>query len=299
MVAAYRRPRELAELLVALGDQHELVVVNVTADPLVTAAAVSAGARCIDIIDNPGFAAAVNAGAKAALTPYVAFMNDDLLVDGSAVSVLRDTLVDHGADVVVPAIHDAAGAREPSIAALPTPGRLLVEWALLPDQPVSWLEWLPVEKWRHPEGAEVVHAASAAIVLTTRALMSAVPLPEEYFLYWEESEWFWTLRELRKVTIYTPSAAAVHAGGRQDVRSEKSALMARNAVRCVRRTQGPAASLHAWVAVVLWNLRLAVLAAGRHLGGDRERSHLRARWVGLCAAVGAIGETMGATRGPR
>jgi hypothetical protein len=60
-------------------------------------------------------------------------------------------------------------------------------------------------------------------------------------------------------------------------------LLARNAVRCVRRTRGRSAAMRMWPIVVLWNLRL--LATSCILLEDRDV--LAARWAGLGAAAGA------------
>ena len=81
----------------------------------------------------------------------------------------------------------------------------------------------------------------------------------------------------------------VHDGGRDDVRPQKSALLARNAVRCVRRTQGRARAVAAWLVVVAWNARLVVvdgIRAGLRPAGPRRR-RLDARLAGLAAAAGS------------
>jgi hypothetical protein len=66
--------------------------------------------------------------------------------------------------------------------------------------------------------------------------------------------------------------------------------MARNAVRCVRRTQGRLAALAAWPVVVLWNLRLVVTDVARLLARRGSASRARARVAGLVAAAGALSE---------
>lgn len=291
MVVAYHRPDSLRHLLRALGERHQRIVVNVDDDDLVAIVASQEGAELVTIQGNPGFAAAVNAGVRSATGELVAFMNDDLTISGDGVTKLSRLIVSGTGDVAVPSIRDEFGVRERTIAALPTPGRILVEWALLPDHPVDVLRWLPIEKWRDPSSTERVQAASAAIVVTTRQLLRDEPLPECYFLYWEESEWFWRLHEQERVTIIAPEVQATHSGGRGDVRSDKSRLLARNAVRCVRRTQGGRAAARAWVAVLLWNLRLAVLELARAVLRSQGRpSHVRARLAGLASAVAAARE---------
>ena len=140
--------------------------------------------------------------------------------------------------------------------ALPTPSRLLLEWAILPDAPPADGRDRGIEKWRRPATTQVIDASTAVMVAVRADVLRATPLPEDYFLYWEELEWFWRLRAAGRRVLIVPSAAVIHDGGRVDVRPEKSRLLARNAVRCVRRTQGRSAALGALLVVVAWNLRL-------------------------------------------
>ena len=282
VVVAFHRPALLAGLVDSLRGQT-VAVVNVGDDPAVDAVARRAGARIVVVPGNPGYAAAVNAGVRAVAehADVVVFMNDDVLVTADTVAQLARAVTTGNADAAVPALLDAGGVAERTIAALPTPGRLAGEWALLPDAPVRFLKRVvPAQKWRTPVGPEHIDAAAATIVAARTDLLLSEPLPENYFLYWEESEWFWRLRERGARVVYRPELNAVHRGGRADVRPEKSRLLARNAVVCVRRTQGRAAALLAVPIVVVWNLRLFAVSVLR-------RRHVAARWAGLVAACGS------------
>ena len=291
VVVAFHRPGSLAPLLVALTDSRlAIVVVNVECDDAVAAIAREHGATVVDLPANPGYAAAVNAGVAAThgdAADVVVFLNDDCRVSAQDLFVLA-AVVDRGeADVVVPRVVDGQGVLERTITAVPTPGSLAREWMLLPDTPVHALQGsVRVEKWRAPTGPERIDAAAAVVVATRRGVLQELPLPERYFLYWEESEWFWRLRQRGAVVQYRPDATCVHEGGRDDVRPEKSRLLARNAVRCVRVTQGRGAGSLAWFVVVGWNLRLVAVDAFRVAirPGEARRGRLQARSAGLAAA---------------
>src|SRR3954452_21414587 len=192
VIVAYHRPDALARLLAALdAPDVDIVVVNVEADTAVRdAVAVHPGASVIDQ-ENLGYAAAVNRGVTKATSDVVVFTNDDVILGSATVRALAERIRAGAADVVVPAVHDEHGRVSPTIAALPTPRNLLWQWALLPDTPIpGWPSRLRPEKWRRPGTAERVEAASAATVAVATELLAAVPLPEQYFLYWEESDWF-------------------------------------------------------------------------------------------------------------
>ena len=201
---------------------------------------------------------------------------------------LARVVADGEADVAVPRIVDGTGTTERTIAALPSVGALVREWMLLPDAPVSAMHGMArVEKWRLPTQPEVVDAASAVVVAASRSLLVAEPLPEQYFLYWEESDWFWRLRTRGVVVQYRPELECRHDGGRDDVRPDKSRLLARNAVRCVRATQGPTKAAAAWLVVIGWNLRLVLVDGVRRVlwPNRQSRDRLTARLAGLGAAT--------------
>jgi GT2 family glycosyltransferase len=299
VVVAFHDPLSITGLVAALtGPGLEVVVVNVEADEDVQRSIQGTGAVNVPMHRNLGYAAAVNEGARYGSAPVVIFMNDDVLLNRETALSLAAIVASAEADVVVPAVKTTEGRWERTIAALPTPRSLMWEWMFLPDQPVRWMSGLArPEKWRTPTGPERVDAAAAVVVGVGADLLREVPMPENYFLYWEESEWFWILHRRGAKVQYRPELVATHAGGRADVRSEKSRLLARNAIRCVRRTQGRYAALSAVPIVALWNLRLAALAAFRALirPGQDAREVLRARLAGLGVALGNAREAWDGT----
>ena len=288
LVVAYRKPSSLERALSQLGPGTSACVVNVDADPAVSSVARRHGAGVLELAGNPGFGPAVNAGLAMVETGVVVVLNDDVVITSESMAGLA-AAVAAGADVAGPRLVTPEGRPEPSVIDLPGPLRVLL-WALLPDTAPRLLRRLPVAKWRRPEAPGPVPALTAAVLAVRTSLLRRCPMPEDYFLYWEETEWFWRLHRIGARVELRPEVVAVHDGGRADVRPEKAALLARNAVRCVRRTNGRAAAAVAWPAVVLGAARLLatdlVRAAAGRVGGDR----LRARWAGLVAALSAVGE---------
>ncbi len=239
VVVAFHRPAPLDRLLAGLADPAlERVVVDVEDDPAVAAVCAARGVTRVAVAANVGYAAAVNRGAARAAAPVVVFANDDLEADAATVLRLAGAVAAGEADVAVPRVRDAAGAVERTVAALPTPGRWPASGCCSRPPRAAAARVLRVHKWRLPDRPERIDAASALLVAVRRDLLAATPLPEDYFLYWEESEWFWHLRRAGAVVQYRPDCTVRHLGGRGDVRPEKSRLLAANALRCVRRTQG-------------------------------------------------------------
>lgn len=300
VVVAYRKPAALDRLLCSVEGVLPVVVVNVDDDPEVAAVTLRHGAAVVPVA-NRGYAAGVNAGVDALPddVEVAVFSNDD--VEFAASSLRR--LVDHAGSApgtfAVPAVVGPDGTRQRTVAPRVSLASLLVEWALLPDAPPRWLgRCQRVQKWRLPETAEPVPGASAAVVAGPRSVMRRQPLPEAYFMYWEEREWFDRLGDLGATVTYLPSAVVVHHGGRCDLRPDKQRLLVENAVLCSRRLHGRLAAAASWPVVVLWQVRL--LAQGLVLValGRRDPSSLATRLAGARAAVGAV-RCVGWVRRPR
>ena len=264
VVVAFHRPGSLASLLESLVHPRiEIIVVNVENDDRV--ASVTAD-RIVPVATNVGYAAAVNLGARSASAGVVAFMNDDLEATAQDVLTLAERITSLQADVVVPLVVGSDG--EPEFAERP-PYRL-AERMQLKGQPV-------------PAGPTRVDAAWASLVVVRADLLDAVPLPETYFMYWEELDWFYRLRQRLVRVEFLPTVKVQHLGGLATSRPDKSRLMARNAVRCVRSTRGRGAALRAWPHVIAWQSRLffgSVLYGGR-------RGEARAHLAGVHAAIRA------------
>ena len=265
----------------------DVVVVNVGGDAAIDDVVRGANSVRVIAVDNRGYAAAVNTGAAVALGDVVVFSNDDVMVTAAEVSQLAASVRTGGADVALPRLFSSDGREAGTTLALPTLHRLFVEWALLPDRPIGAVaSRFVVEKWRRPLSTQKIQAGTAAVVAVRADVLRDIPIPEAYFLYWEELEWFWLLHARGKDVVLAAEVTVLHDGGR-DVREEKSRLLARNAVRCVRRTQGRRAALWGYGIVILWNARLVAVDAVRTL--VRPRLVPRTRGAGMAGLVSALG----------
>lgn len=264
VIVAFHRPAVLAPLVASLADARiEVVVVNVEDDAAVRAIA---GASTVPLRTNPGYGAAVNAGARVARGAVIAFMNDDVRATASDVLALADRVCSSVADVVVPVVIGPDGRPE-CADRLPygLATRMQLRGDPLPDHPVR------------------IDAAWASVVVCRADLLRAVPLAEDYFMYWEELDWFCRLRRSAARVELMPGVRVEHLGGPHVHRPDKSRLMARNAVRCVRRNRGRLAALSVWPRVVWWQGRLLLRSAVR----GAEKPAFAAHSAGLAAALAA------------
>jgi hypothetical protein len=175
----------------------------------------------------------------------------------------------------------ALGTPARSLRALPTFPGLLLEWVLLPD---AGPNLRVVQKWRRPSVPEEARAATAAAVLCDVPILRRHPLPEEYFLYWEEMEWFWDLSRNVIWFVYDPRLTVDRTGGASELGEDKWRLMGANLVRLGARRCGRAGAVAYALLAMLWMLRLVLTDA---LRSDRAR-RWRCRRAGLAGAFAQL-----------
>ena len=264
VVVAFHRPALLEGLLEMLVDPGvEVIVVIVEDDPAIGSLS---GARILPVTANIGYAAGINLGAAHATADAVVFMNDDVSLDASGVLMMVARLRSGHADAVVPLVEDQDGELE-----------------LARKIPYGLAKRMQLKGEPVPRDPTPIDSAWAPIVGVHTTLLRAVPMPEDYFLYGEETEWFHRLRQRGARIELLPTVRAVHYGGVPVVRPDKSRLMARNSVRMVRRIRGRGAALLVWPRVVAWQSRLLLMSLVLGKGQDVMRAHA----AGVRAAVGA------------
>jgi mycofactocin system glycosyltransferase len=104
VIPAYGRSTELARLLESIGPGHDVIVVDDGyPEPEVTAkVAAEHGARLLVLDRNVGPASARNAGLREVRTPYVAFVDTDVVVNPADIALLARHFVDPRVAAVAP-----------------------------------------------------------------------------------------------------------------------------------------------------------------------------------------------------
>jgi GT2 family glycosyltransferase len=83
------------------------------------------------------------------------------------------------------------------------------------------------------------YADGACMLITKRALTAVGPLDEEYFAYWEETDWCFRARELGFRCYYVPTARAWHRGSSSFSRSRYWFYYRRGAIMFLRKRARP------------------------------------------------------------
>jgi GT2 family glycosyltransferase len=248
-------------------DVRVLLRDNGSTDGTAEAVAAQHPGVAVDVGDNVGFAAGVNALLARSDAPWFVTLNSDAWPEPAALRALVDIAVEQPrAAAVAPLLLRPDGALEPSAHGLPG---LLTAAALPLGRKRSERLLLPPH-WRHDSVREVGWAVGAALLLRRTAVEEVGPLDEAFFMYGEDLEWCWRARTRGWQVWFTPTAVVRHVGnasGAQRFGPSRDQVAAAQAAIVVTRYRGRGYGT-AWR---LLNVGTALRAWGRaRLRGDRD-----------------------------
>ena len=166
--------------------------------------------------ENRGLAAGWNRGIRETSAPFLIVLNADAwLVDDAAERLVAFAEEHERAGFVAPRLLNPDGSLQPSVRAFPTPWRLATEYLFLRKlAPRSRaLNAFYGAGFRHDEVREIDFAKAAGFLLRRTAFDEIGPFDEEFFLFSEETDWCYRLREAGWKSFFYPGAEIVHVGG--------------------------------------------------------------------------------------
>jgi N-acetylglucosaminyl-diphospho-decaprenol L-rhamnosyltransferase len=166
--------------------------------------------------ENRGLGAGWNAGMRAAWGRYFLILNADAWVVGDAVERLvafADARPEAG--LVGPRLRNPDGSLQRSVRGFPSPWRLATEYLFLRKlAPRSRaLNAFYAGGFAHDEPREVDWVMGACMLVRRAAVEEAGPLDEAFFLFAEETDWCYRLREAGWRVWFCPDGEVVHVGG--------------------------------------------------------------------------------------
>ena len=206
----------LASLHAAVGNLNAeiWVVDNCSADGTVDA--VLAGYPQVNLIRNPtnmGFAAANNQAIRAGHGRYVLLLNSDTVACPHSIDrVVYFADQYPAAGIIGPMLLNPDGSYQGSFANFPS---LASEWLSVTGLgPRLFYRDYPAYGPRYGGSARPVGYVSGACMLVRRTAIEQVgEMDENYFMYSEEVDWCWRMRQLGWQRWYVPEAKVVHYGG--------------------------------------------------------------------------------------
>jgi N-acetylglucosaminyl-diphospho-decaprenol L-rhamnosyltransferase len=279
----------LSSLLASLADTPELgarvvVVDNASADG--SAAMVRARFPSVDLRasgQNLGFSGGNNLVLREARTPYLLLLNPDTEVRGDAPAALVRFLDAHPRAAAVGGrlIYPDGGFQHSAFR--------------FPTLPMSFLDFFPINHRlsdsrlngryppeRYARAFEIDHPLGAALMVRREALDQVGRLDEDYFMYAEEVDLCWRIKQAGWQIWYTPDATIAHHEGAatRQFRGEMLVHLHRSRYRFFAKHYpswfGPAARAIVGVGVLR---DLARAAAQRRRGGIDAAEWRRRRSV--------------------
>ena len=278
IVVAYGKEHELSACLDAVeealahvsGQTEAIVVVNML-DPVARNGLENSGRFLIvDPGTNVGFAAGVNAGLVQASGEWIALINDDCVVERTALAeLLAAGEQDDAIGSVAARIVFAHGSSAINSAGIEI-DQLGVAYERLLGEPTST---------SGTDAVDVFGASATAALYRRRMLAELGGFDESFFAYLEDADLAWRARMSGWRATYAPSALVRHRhssslGHRS---ATKYFLVGRNRVRMLAKNATRRQLLRHGLAMVLFDLTYVVYAAV----SDRTLAPLRGRMAGL------------------
>jgi GT2 family glycosyltransferase len=279
LIVNYRAYEELDACLrsasrYAAGDVEVIVVDHAAErDAAASLARAFPWVRWIQVDRNPGFAAGVNRGARAASGTYLLLLNPDCVLEGDIAHELSAWLERHPDVAVAGAVvHEPDGSVQQSARRFPDittgfAGRTAWLSRVWPANP--WTRRNLVAPARDGP-VEVDWVSGACLMVRRDAFESVGGMDEKFFLYWEDADLCFRLKREGWLTMYVPLARVTHLTGRSSAKAQRQSLIAfhRSAYRYYCKHGGPIARLAAPLVYVTLQARLLMKLARLGLRKD-------------------------------
>jgi GT2 family glycosyltransferase len=230
--------------------------------------------------ENLGFARANNLAIKRSRGKFILLLNPDTeLVDG-VVSILARFLEDHpDAGAAGCRLLNSDGSLQASSYNFPTvPGVFASVFRLKKVIPLRWLREGPLGGWigsrvryfdRHLSTQRVDFVTGACMMVKGSVVDEVGLLDESFFIYFEEIDWCYRMREAGWFTYFVPSARALHHIGQSSRQVSRRSFLEMHRSRLhYYRKHFPAASLAVVKAILCVRLGMDLLLAGMRRGID-------------------------------
>jgi len=172
---------------------------------------------------NLGFAKATNQGLRASRGRYLLLLNPDTVVKRGALQRFILFMDRHPeAGIAGAQLLNPDGSRQNSIANFPSLATELLNKSLLR---FFFPERFPGKEKNYPEPIEVDSVIGAAMMVRREALEQVGGLDEDYFLFFEETDWCYRIRKGGWAIYHVPHVEICHFQGKSaETRKERAKI---------------------------------------------------------------------------
>lgn len=240
--------------------------------------------RLMALPENVGFARANNLGFAHAQGRYFLLLNPDTWLPPGALdemTALMDRMPDVG--ILGPRLLNADGSLQPSCSRFPTLLNIALDcWGVSRIAPRNRvLARFKMTWWAHDTARDVDQPSGACLLVRREAWDDAGPLDERFFMYFEEVDFCWRVRQAGWRIRFTPMPQITHYGGQSSLQNLDARIAQRYAslVSFFRKQYGPLTTWVLCAAIAPAALARAALAALRAaLAGQRRQWEYAAQY---------------------
>jgi len=233
-------------------------------------------AELIELPRNVGYAAGNNAGLRRARGRHCVLLNNDTVVlPGALERCVRYLDANPAVGVVGPQLVDPDGHKQNSVHSVPNLVSEVVPKSLL--ETIAPLRY-PSKRYEHPGPIAVEAVLGACLVVRREVLETAGLLPEDYFMFLEETDWCWRIRRAGWKVVHLPDVRVIHHHGatsKKRLPAETRIEYHRSLYHFYEKNRGPSVARAAFaLRVAKTALRVATGWVAAPLSRGR-----RARWI--------------------
>ncbi|MCF7954336.1 MAG: glycosyltransferase family 2 protein [Phycisphaerae bacterium] len=173
--------------------------------------------KIIENSENKGFATANNQGIGIATGQYVLLLNPDTIVHPGALDTLIEFLDKNpDAGACGPKLINDDGTIQASVRRFPTYRGVLYSHTvcrLLGLFRTPYRKWM-MKDFRYDKQTDVDQLMGAALMVRRSAIEKAGLLDSDFFMYFEEVDWCYRIKQAGWRLVFLPDAEITHLGGR-------------------------------------------------------------------------------------
>jgi N-acetylglucosaminyl-diphospho-decaprenol L-rhamnosyltransferase len=238
---------------------------------------------------NAGFAAANNRAVKSATGRHIVFLNPDTELGENALELLSRELDERGdAGIAGPRLLNDDGTFQNSVQAFPGLANQALDTDFLRRLFPNSILWggAPSTVSAGDNTFEVDSVSGACLMISRRLFQQVGGFTEDFFMYSEDVDLCWKVRNAGGQVLHVPAASVIHTGGQSSSRRVShfsSVLQCDSRFRFFRRTRGSAyARTYCLMMTLIASVRLVILglAVVSTVGKRKsERIHSLGKWI--------------------